>query len=455
MWQVARQQSVRHYGMLEDFVSLVTEAVPQLLTDRQRSLLLLALRAKVTLCDPRAANLDKIHSVSEATQSDEEVAGCCSALSTLTERLTASPADRRRLLQEVFDHSFDSALQSLVSDFLSRIEQLFPVPDFKQAACWLDAAPTGLEDCLQEVDREDVTELLANQSCLLGRATSTVSQDTEKILLSAWSHPLFTKLTNPEPPPADTEVQSDPVLQLDVELVKVEVVVMTEDEQEDVEEAVIGRAASPVEQEASNESSAPGGNDCAPVIIGEDRLKDSPGNFADQSEDAGDPPPAHQQVLRVGPDGDRSLEPAAFTCRSGGRAPPPGAPPPRATPLQDTLLFPVQRHLQNQSRAAVAPAQPPGAARLPVRPVRQGVPPPVQPDQSQADPPGQRRVHLQQVRQGVRVGQGERRPPAAAPAAGPHLHRVRPDVQLSDAAAATPADSLGGGGGAMLQLPLL
>ncbi|XP_051283057.1 zinc finger protein 436 isoform X2 [Dicentrarchus labrax] len=287
MWQVARQQSVRHYGMLEDFVSLVTEAVPQLLTDRQRSLLLLALRAKVTLCDPRAANLDKIHSVSEAT-SDEEVAGCCSALSTLTERLTASPADRRRLLQEVFDHSFDSALQSLVSDFLSRIEQLFPVPDFKQAACWLDAAPTGLEDCLQEVDREDVTELLANQSCLLGRATSTVSQDTEKILLSAWSHPLFTKLTNPEPPPADTEVQSDPVLQLDVELVKVEVVVMTEDEQEDVEEAVIGRAASPVEQEASNESSAPGGNDCAPVIIGEDRLKDSPGNFADQSEDAVD-----------------------------------------------------------------------------------------------------------------------------------------------------------------------
>lgn len=47
MWQVALQQSVRHFGMLEDFVSLVTEAVPQLLTDRQRSVLLLALRAKV------------------------------------------------------------------------------------------------------------------------------------------------------------------------------------------------------------------------------------------------------------------------------------------------------------------------------------------------------------------------------------------------------------------------
>lgn len=49
LWQVARQQSVKHYRMLEDFVSLATEAVPQLLTDRQRSLLLLALRAKVSV----------------------------------------------------------------------------------------------------------------------------------------------------------------------------------------------------------------------------------------------------------------------------------------------------------------------------------------------------------------------------------------------------------------------
>lgn len=47
MWQVVRQQSVKHYMMLDDFVSLVTEAVPQLLTKRQRSLLLLALRTKV------------------------------------------------------------------------------------------------------------------------------------------------------------------------------------------------------------------------------------------------------------------------------------------------------------------------------------------------------------------------------------------------------------------------
>lgn len=49
MWQIAQKQSMRHYGMLVDFVSLVTKVVPQLLTDRQRSLLLLALRAKVSV----------------------------------------------------------------------------------------------------------------------------------------------------------------------------------------------------------------------------------------------------------------------------------------------------------------------------------------------------------------------------------------------------------------------
>ncbi|XP_038568812.1 zinc finger protein ZFMSA12A-like isoform X2 [Micropterus salmoides] len=299
MWQVARRKSVKHYGMLEDFVCLLTEAVPQLLTDRQRSLLLLALRAKVTLCDPDPqavhAHLDKVHNVSESTPGGE-VDQCRSALLTLTDKLTQRPADRRRLLQDVFDQSFDSALQSLISDFLSRIEQLFPVPDFKQAASWLDAAPGGLEDCLQEADSEDLRELLTNQSCLLGRATTAVGLDTEKILLSAWSHPAVAELTDPDPPPTDTEVQSDPPpdvvgpIQLDVELVKVEVVVMTEDEQEEVQETAIGPTVSPEEREASDESSAVGGDECAvtPVVLDVGRFKGSPGNFADQSEDTVD-----------------------------------------------------------------------------------------------------------------------------------------------------------------------
>ncbi|XP_074521103.1 uncharacterized protein LOC141786247 isoform X2 [Halichoeres trimaculatus] len=336
LWQVAEQQSVKHYGMLEDFVSLVTEAIPQLLTDRQKSLLLLGLRAKVSLCDPQAVHthLDKPHSVSET---EEEVASWFSSLSALTDK--QSPADRRRLLQDVFGPSFDSALLSIISDFLSRVEQLFPVPDFKQAASWLHAAPAGVEDSLQQVSTEELRELMTNQSCRIGQTTSTVSPDSEQTLLSAWSHPLLTKLTNPDPPAHLTEVQSevppDPgsPFQLAVELVKVEVVVMTEDVQgelqeeelqeeelqqeelqqeelqqeelqqeelqqeelqeeelqeeelQHVEETLISDMTLLEEQEVDG-SSTGDGDVCVvtPVAVEEDRLKGSPANLTDQSE---------------------------------------------------------------------------------------------------------------------------------------------------------------------------
>lgn len=90
-------------------------------------------------------------------QQDEDVDRCFSALLTLTNKLTETPGDTQRLLQvsasnlcclhrsiiiifilsvfllqEVFDQSFDTALHSLISDFLSRIEQMFPIPSFRQ-----------------------------------------------------------------------------------------------------------------------------------------------------------------------------------------------------------------------------------------------------------------------------------------------------------------------------------
>uniref|UniRef100_A0A672HUB8 C2H2-type domain-containing protein n=1 Tax=Salarias fasciatus TaxID=181472 RepID=A0A672HUB8_SALFA len=183
MWQVARHQSVKHYGMLGDFVSMVTEAVPELLTNRQRSLLLLALRAKVSA--PCFSLLEE----------------CCSALLSLSAAVTQSPGEAQRLLQEVFDQNFDSALQSLVSDLLSRIEQLFPIPDFKQVV-------------------------------LLGG-------DSEKTLLSVWSHPLFTRLTNPERPDC-ADARSDAPPDAEAVLAKGE------------------EATDRAEEEASNDGSAEG-----------------------------------------------------------------------------------------------------------------------------------------------------------------------------------------------------
>ena len=48
MWQVAQQRNVKQYGKLEEFVTLVTNVVPELLSLKQRTQLALGLRARVS-----------------------------------------------------------------------------------------------------------------------------------------------------------------------------------------------------------------------------------------------------------------------------------------------------------------------------------------------------------------------------------------------------------------------
>lgn len=47
IWQTVEQKIVSDYGLLEEFVFMVTEIVPQLLSMRQRAELILGLRARV------------------------------------------------------------------------------------------------------------------------------------------------------------------------------------------------------------------------------------------------------------------------------------------------------------------------------------------------------------------------------------------------------------------------
>lgn len=48
MWEVVRQRNIKHYGKLEEFVSMVTDAVPELMSKREGRLLSLGLRARVS-----------------------------------------------------------------------------------------------------------------------------------------------------------------------------------------------------------------------------------------------------------------------------------------------------------------------------------------------------------------------------------------------------------------------
>ncbi|KAG7269690.1 hypothetical protein CRUP_009752 [Coryphaenoides rupestris] len=183
MWEVARQQRTSHFGTLEDFVSLVTDAVPELLSGQQKSLLLLALRARMTqevlsgdaTADPDAVrhHVERVHAVSMETNSSV-LKQWASSLLTLCQAVQETPEARKHLLQALLDQDFTAALEGLLCHFLSRLDQSFPVPDFKQAAVWLSAPSAGMEECLQEMDsnREELRDLLSNQTYRLGHAPS-------------------------------------------------------------------------------------------------------------------------------------------------------------------------------------------------------------------------------------------------------------------------------------------
>lgn len=47
IWQVIRQKNVKLYGRVEEFVTMVTQTVPELMSFKQTAQLLLGLRARV------------------------------------------------------------------------------------------------------------------------------------------------------------------------------------------------------------------------------------------------------------------------------------------------------------------------------------------------------------------------------------------------------------------------
>ncbi|XP_041719724.2 zinc finger protein 23-like isoform X7 [Coregonus clupeaformis] len=173
MWQVAQRGDIMDYGKLEEFVTFVTETVPELLSFRQRTQLIVGLRAKLVLelCRTEQtaelqSHLDRIHAV-RSHPGDADILwlfpqSCCAEVDAsesnffaLVQTLIQNPVEREHFFQEVFPveygPKYESALQGLMWAFLSRLEQLLPVPDLKQTVSWLNAAPSVLEECVNSV----------------------------------------------------------------------------------------------------------------------------------------------------------------------------------------------------------------------------------------------------------------------------------------------------------------
>ncbi|XP_030576045.1 uncharacterized protein LOC115773444 isoform X2 [Archocentrus centrarchus] len=167
VWQVVQQGLVDHYGMLEEFVTMVTELVPELMSYSQRAQLILGLRARLVLEMCRGEHpvdmqiiqphLDRIkapvstakdHHVTINQVEESEV-----NFVELVHSLLEDPSERKYFFQEIFPvyfgSKYDAALEMLVWEFISRLEELLPVPDFTQLAALLRDTPSSLDDYLQ------------------------------------------------------------------------------------------------------------------------------------------------------------------------------------------------------------------------------------------------------------------------------------------------------------------
>ncbi|XP_038819616.1 uncharacterized protein LOC120020193 isoform X2 [Salvelinus namaycush] len=150
LWQVIERRDIMDYGLLEEFATTVLEIVPELMSYRERVQLLMGLRARLVLelcrCDDELCRPDTVQphlnrmrsciSNHKGEVSDPNVEASEANFTKLIETLMEEPKERELFFQNVFPEEFgpkyDSTLQILVWEFLSRLEKLLPAPNIKQ-----------------------------------------------------------------------------------------------------------------------------------------------------------------------------------------------------------------------------------------------------------------------------------------------------------------------------------
>ncbi|XP_059181457.1 zinc finger protein 37 [Centropristis striata] len=168
MWQLVKQKDVMNYEKLQQFVFMVTEALPGLINHRQRAQLILGLRARLILelCKGSTRGSVDSHVIQSYLERlpittdyrDTELKTTESTFIALVQSLLKDPVERAYFFQEVFPveygPQYDAALHVLLWELLSKLEKLLPVPDLKQTAAWLGSAPSLLQECVQSSPEE-------------------------------------------------------------------------------------------------------------------------------------------------------------------------------------------------------------------------------------------------------------------------------------------------------------
>uniref|UniRef100_A0A8D2ZDG9 Myb-like domain-containing protein n=1 Tax=Scophthalmus maximus TaxID=52904 RepID=A0A8D2ZDG9_SCOMX len=181
VWQVVQQGLVDHYGMLEEFVTMVTELVPELMSYSQRAQLVLGLRARLVLEMCRGEHPADMQSIQPHL-----------------DRIKAPVSTAKDHHVEESEVNFVELVHSLLEDpserkyfFEVRRPLLMLICCFTSLAALVEDAPSFLDNCLQSLfPPEDMKAVLEHHRNLghfeekgTGSAPKQTSLQTENIIL--------------------------------------------------------------------------------------------------------------------------------------------------------------------------------------------------------------------------------------------------------------------------------
>ncbi|KAK5859659.1 hypothetical protein PBY51_021198 [Eleginops maclovinus] len=182
MWKVVCLRDIVHYGKVEEFVSLVTEAIPDIFTERQMRLLTLGLRSKMMLQILSSEKPEDLRDVetrlNSLMQTTSKLAhpgneAMESNFVRLIQRLLDDPKGREHFRKNVFPaeygSDFDTALETVFCEFFTRLDKLVLIPDFEQTAMWIGDTPTALEEYMQCVSKANDLKVLLRSKAHLSK----------------------------------------------------------------------------------------------------------------------------------------------------------------------------------------------------------------------------------------------------------------------------------------------
>uniref|UniRef100_A0AAX7U6H1 C2H2-type domain-containing protein n=1 Tax=Astatotilapia calliptera TaxID=8154 RepID=A0AAX7U6H1_ASTCA len=153
VWQTIQQKVIADYGMLEEFVSMVTDILPELLTSRQRTELSLGLRARVSLsasANEVIVDLMDLYFfafviiVFYVDKSFARLLFSYSLATSFTRTGNVFPVE--------FGPAYDETLHTLMCLFLSRFEKILHLQSFQQT----DGSCCLIKECHVRLRRLDL-----------------------------------------------------------------------------------------------------------------------------------------------------------------------------------------------------------------------------------------------------------------------------------------------------------